>query len=69
MTRAYVIVAGNGLTQFDAEGKAHLYRVGDTIQMTDEDAAGQAKFVRLADGPSAAVIDPAPVRVDEDDER
>jgi hypothetical protein len=65
MTRAYVIVAGNGLTQFDAEGKPRTFKVGDTIQMTDEDAAGQAKFVRLAD---AAAIAPDPVVGDEDDE-
>lgn len=65
--RTYVIVGGNGLTQFDDDGKPHHYRVGDTIEMTDADARGQAKFVRLVGALAEPDVDPAPV--DEDDEQ
>lgn len=63
--RSYVVVSGNGLTQYDADGKARVFHVGDTIEMTDADAAGQAKFVRLADEPAAPAVTPG----DEDDGR
>lgn len=37
--RAYVVKFGQ-YTQYDAEGRAHVFREGDLIELTDEDAAG-----------------------------
>lgn len=38
--RAYVVKSGQ-YTQYDEAGQAQVFRVGDTIELTDDDLAGQ----------------------------
>ncbi len=57
--RAYIVKSGE-FTQYDDEGQAHVFRVGDTIELSEEDAAAQG-----AD--NFAPVVSAPVRFDDED--
>lgn len=56
----YVIESGPALTQYDSEGKARVFQVGDTIPLTDAEAAiyaGRVRPVAASPAVHVAVLD------------